>query len=280
MSAAKIIQFPRRVVAVLLVSGVLFAGTGVGAHGGPEMAESGSAFDEKSALAFSQAAIGRELGEYSFRNRQGESVSLSSFGGKPLLVSLIYTSCYHVCPLLTRHLARAVDVAREALGENSFTVLTIGFDSAVDSPERMRVFASGQGIQDPQWHFLSADADTIEHLVRDVGFIYFSSPKGFDHLAQTTVIDGAGRVYRQVYGNEPEVPHVVEPLKQLVFGSPVAATEPGDWIDRVRLFCTVYDPATGRYRFDKSLFVGIFVGILSLGAVAIFLVHGWRQGRA
>ncbi len=258
----------------------MLASASVSGHGGPTMSVAGSDFNEKSALTFSQAAIGRKLGEYSFRNRQGEPVSFSSFHGKPLLISLIYTSCYHVCPLLTRHLAHAVEVAREALGEDSFTVLTIGFDSVVDNPERMRIFANGQGIRDPQWHFLSADADTIKHLVRDVGFIYFSSPKGFDHLAQTTVIDGAGRVYRQVYGNEPEVPHVVEPLKQLVFGRPVAATELGDWISRVRLFCTVYDPATGRYHFDKSLFVGIFAGILSLGAVAVFLVHGWRQRKA
>ena len=41
----------------------------------------------------------------------------------------------------------------------------------------------------PDWEFLSADHATIDGLAADLGFVYVPSPKGFDHLAQTTVID-------------------------------------------------------------------------------------------
>ena len=44
-------------------------------------------------------------------------------------------------------------------------------------------------------------------------------PRGFDHLAQTTVIDAHGRIYRQVYGDAFAVPALVEPLKDLALGS-------------------------------------------------------------
>jgi hypothetical protein len=37
------------------------------------------------------------------------------------------------------------------------------------------------------------------------------------------------------------------------------------------LFCTVFDPATGRYRFDNSLFVQIAVGASMILAILIYL---------
>ena len=58
-----------------------------------------------------------------------------------MVLSLIYTSCYHICPTVTTNLARIVNIAREALGEDSFSVLTIGFDTPVDTPDRMREFS-------------------------------------------------------------------------------------------------------------------------------------------
>ena len=57
----------------------------------------------------------------------GSMVSLAEFAGRPVLISLIFTSCHHVCPTTTRRLAEAVDNARAVLGDDSFAVLTIGF---------------------------------------------------------------------------------------------------------------------------------------------------------
>ena len=34
------------------------------------------------------------------------------FNGKPLVLSLLYTSCYHICPMTTRHLSKVVEKAR------------------------------------------------------------------------------------------------------------------------------------------------------------------------
>ncbi len=235
-------------------------------------------FDEKAALAISQAAIGRAIGNYSLIDSSGKTVRLQDLRGRPILISLIYTSCYHTCPLLTKRLAQTVEIAREALGNDSFAVLTIGFDSAVDTPERMRTYARERGINISEWFFLSADPATINALTRELGFVFFESPKGFDHLAQITLIDAQGRVYAQIYGDNFPTPALVEPLKQLVFGTPAQARTLSGWINGVRLFCTIYDPSSGRYRFDYSLFIAIGIGLVSLGAVAVFLVRAWRQG--
>ncbi|HQR53679.1 MAG TPA: SCO family protein, partial [Burkholderiales bacterium] len=80
----------------------------------------GSPLDERKALAFSQSVIGKPIGDYSFTDRDGQSVRFSRYRGKPLLVSFIYTGCFQVCPTTTKFLAKAVAAAKDALGEASF----------------------------------------------------------------------------------------------------------------------------------------------------------------
>ena len=246
-------------------------------HPTSRASDSDVGYDRDRALTVSQAAIGRQLGSYRLKDTSGELFSLSQLRGKPLVLSLIFTSCHHTCPMLTGQLDRSAEVAREALGENSFSMVTIGFDTVADTPERMRLFAAERGISRPDWHFLSADEDTIRALTEDLGFIYFPSPAGFDHLAQTTVLDAEGIVYRQVYGQAFPTPALVEPLKELVFQIPADSSLLEHWLNDVRLFCTIYDPASGRYRFDYSIIVSFAVGLFCLTAVAVFVLRSWRD---
>lgn len=236
-------------------------------------------YDRDEAFAASQAAIGRTLADYTLRDVDGQPFPLEQFEGKPLVVSMIYTSCHHVCPLITKSLAHTIKIAQDALGEDSFAVVTIGFDWAVDTPDRMRVYATQQGVTLPGWHFLAGDAATIDTLSNNVGFRYFPSAKGYDHLSQTTIVDAGGRIYRQVYGQDVEALAIVEPLKELVFDTPRDAGLVEHWVDKFKLFCTVYDPNSGRYRFDYSIVMTIFVSVLSLGAIAVFIVTEWKRAR-
>ncbi len=241
---------------------------------------SAPALDEATALARSQAAIGRKLADFRFTDQSGRELRLEQFRGKPLVLSLIYTSCHHTCPTLTTQLARAVDIAREALGDASFSVLTVGFDAQNDNPYRMRVFAKERGIRAPDWVFASADAETLRGFTDQLGFTYVRSPRGFDHLAQTTIVDADGVIFHQVYGETIDAPRFVEPMKQLLWGTQAKATTLSGWITGVRLICTVYDPTTGRYTFDYSIFVAAVIGALSLGSIVVFLVKNWRQSKS
>jgi len=50
-------------------------------------------------------------------------------------------------------------------------------------------------------------------------------------------------------------------------------------IERVRLVCTFYDPVTGRYALDYSIFIGLAIGAASLGGVAFIIVRSWLRLR-
>jgi protein SCO1/2 len=238
-----------------------------------------SRMDDGEALRISQAAIGRTLGGHAFTAADGTAVTLEQLRGRPVVLSFVYTSCYQVCSGLTLRLRDTVKVAREALGPDSFAVVTVGFDAPNDTPERMRLYARERGATLPGWYFVSADAATIERLAKDAGFTYFASPKGFDHITQTTIIDAAGRVVLQVYGEDFAPPLVVEPLKKLVWGRNLDRSTLEGLVNSVKLFCTIYDPTSGRYRFDYSLIVNILAGGLALGIAAAGILAALRNVR-
>ncbi len=234
---------------------------------------------EKAALALSQSVIGKSVAEHEFTDSEGRRVRWSQFRGKPLVVSFVYTGCYEVCPTTTKFLIKAIASAQQTLGQESFHTLTIGFNLPFDHPVAMKNFARRQGADLPAWSFLSPDAATLEQLLRDFGFSYAQTAKGFDHVIQVSIVDPEGRIYRQLYGDSFDLPLLIGPLKDLVTGVRSEGTSFGDWLERVRLLCTVYDPSAGRYRLNYAVVIEIFVGasVLLLGAAS--LLHEWRRRR-
>lgn len=233
------------------------------------------------AIEISQAALGNTLPSLDFVDSMGQRRNLDEFRGQPVLISLIFTACVHSCQVSTRHLDRIVRIARDALGHDSFAVLTIGFDQPVDGPAQMGSYARRYGVTDPNWHFLSSpDWETVHALTEALGFIYRPSPRGYDHTVKVTLIDREGRVLRHVYGEVFPTPQLVEPLRDIVFNRPLAAAGVlGQFTDRVRLFCTVYDAQGDRYYFDYSLFAGIFIGLITLGGSIAWLMLEVRNKR-
>lgn len=228
-----------------------------------------SEFDYDQALKLSQGAIGNQMGNHAFTNADGQPVTLSDFRGRPLIVSMVFTSCYQICPMTIRHLSKVVEKARDALGDDSFSVAIIGFDASVDTPEAMQYFANKQGISDKHWSLLSIAQEDVEALSEDLGFISFPSSNGFDHIIQATIVDADGEVYRQVYGQAFDTPLLVDPLIELVLGRPQPAqTVFSGLSSKIKLFCTTYDPVRDGYYFDYSLFIGILIG----GSIIVFTV--------
>ncbi|MCP4470950.1 MAG: SCO family protein [Gammaproteobacteria bacterium] len=239
------------------------------------------AFDYDQALAVSQAAIGKIVSDVEFTSADGRRMTLGDLRGKPLVLSMVYTSCYQICPMTTRFLSGVVDKARAALGEDSFAVAVVGFDVEVDNPAAMQYFANKQGISDKGWQVLSASSGALEALAGDIGFQYFPSSNGFDHLIQATVIDAEGRVYRQVYGQVFDTPLLVDPLIELVLGrSPPEQPLLDNLVSRIKLFCTTYDPVRDGYYFDYSLFIGMLIGGSIIVFTTVVVVRELRNGRA
>lgn len=261
--------FVARIAAAALVAGVPLLAA----------AQSGPPSDVRRAFETSQAAIGNPIGDFELRDASGKTVRLSDYRGKPLLVSFIYTGCFQVCPTTTRFLSEAVGVARKALGDGRFKVVSIGFNQPFDDPVAMASFAKQVGISDPDWAFLSPAPKDVEALTRRFGFTYEATSGGFDHLLQVSIVSADGVLYRQVYGENFDMPMLVQPLKELLSGQASQQLTLANVWDKVILYCTVYDPHSGGYRVNYSLFFEIFAGLTTLGAIAWVVLRELRRSR-
>jgi len=237
--------------------------------------------DEKAAFALSQSAVGKQVGDFVLLDRQGRPVELSRYRGKPLLVTFIYTACFQVCPTITRNLQKAVDTTVSVMGADRFNVVSIGFNQPFDSPAALRDFARQYGIHLPNWEFLSPAPAIVGDLTTNFGFSYVATPAGFDHINQVTLVDATGRIVRQVYGEKFTAEELAEPLKLLITGSaiPPEAGTLQEIMERVRILCSIYDPLTGRYRTNYSLYFQ-FAGFLTFVGFMIYLsINFWRNRR-
>jgi len=236
--------------------------------------------DQASTLRSSQAVIGRQVSDFTLLDREGRPIRLSSYRGKPLLVSFIYTGCFQVCPLTTRALQKAVEAGRDIFGTSQYNVISIGFNQPFDTPQALKAFALQHRIDQPNWEFLSPHASIIEPLGREFGFSFVATPAGFDHVLQVTLLDAEGRIYRQIYGDELNADSLGEPLKQLMRNAPIAEQlKLDDLIERVRILCTVYDPKTGKYRVKYDLLIEVAGGATFALAMFWFFAGEWWARR-
>ena len=230
----------------------------------------GAALDQTSALRTSQAVIGTVPPDYTLLDRQGRPVRLSSYRGKPLLVSFMYTGCFQVCPTNTRSLHEAVQELQKIVGLDQFNVVSIGFNQPFDSPQALRSFSAQHAISAANWEFLSPHASIVEPLTRAFGFSHVATPAGIDHVLGVTLLDARGQIYSQVYGERFSADKLGEPVRQLLLGAPLPQTvRLSDLMERVRILCTVYDPQTGAYRYDYGLI------LMLMGGLTFFLFMIW-----
>jgi len=236
--------------------------------------------DRAEAIRISQAVIGQQPANYTLLDRHGKPVRLSDYRGKPLLVSFIYTGCFQVCPTTTRMLHEAVQDLGRLVGYDKFNVVSIGFNQPFDAPEAMRAFAAQNGINAPNWEFLSPHRSIVEPLTRDFGFSYVANAAGFDHVLSVTLLDGEGRIYSQIYGDSLTPNQLGEPMRELMRGAPLPPTlNLDDLIERVKILCTVYDPKTGQYRYDYGLFMELAGGAIFFFFMFGYLGREWLQQR-
>lgn len=251
---------------------------GIAAFGLP--APAAEKLDAEIAFEESQAAIGNPTSAHVLRDHRGRDLGLAEFRGKPLVVSLIYTSCATVCPIVTDHLRDSVFEARRVLGDDSFNVLTFGFDASGDRPGQLAGFAGVHGLRGiAGWSVASADETTTAALLAELGFSFLAAAGGIDHVTQTTILDAEGRVYRQVYGEAFPLPMLLEPLKDLTLGRSTRSLAPADLWDRLTFLCTVYNPLTGAYRFDYGILFGIAIGGFSLLIMGWVVLRLWLERR-
>ncbi len=122
----------------------------------------------------------------------GGTMTLADFRGRPLLITMFYSHCTSICPLLTAQLQRIVS-RLPAAEQHSLQVLMVSFDTDRDTPEALTEFRSLHHIDDPHWIVARASASDVRALAATLGIRYRDlADGGFNHSAVVSLADRDG----------------------------------------------------------------------------------------
>lgn len=169
---------PRVAVALFLV-GAFALGAIVLAAGGRDSEEGAANTFEGSTLP-----EGLRAPDFKLRNQDGETVSMRSLRGRPVVVTFLYTTCQDSCPIQ----AQTVRGALDELGHD-VPALAIAVDPPRDTPERARAFLSKQRATGRIDFVLGSRAE-LQPLWRDFAIRPQSVTE--EHQARFTLVDPRG----------------------------------------------------------------------------------------
>jgi protein SCO1 len=160
---------------------------------------------------------GDMLPDYQFTNELGEPVRLSQFQGHVVVLTFFFTSCPYpdFCPRMTSNFARAAEELRH-INNAAFAwqLLSISFDPASDTPQRLRSYALGVPYDPRHWSFLTGDERQISRLAAQMGEIYRREGTTISHNLHTIVVDPRGRIRNILPGNQWTPEQLVEAMLQ------------------------------------------------------------------
>ncbi|HYF52358.1 MAG TPA: SCO family protein, partial [Planctomycetota bacterium] len=215
--------------------------------------------------------------DLTFRDETGREAKLAEyFDGKPVLLTLNYSSCPMLCNLQLNGLVDALIGVPLSAGKD-FRIVTVSLDpketlEKSNKSKRKYLLQYGREGAEQGWHFLTGEEKNIRALADSVGFGYrwLEERQEYLHSAAFIFITPDGRVSRYLYGVKFDSGTVKLALLETGEG------KVGSIMDQMILFCFKYDPQTGKYSLAA---VRILQGGAALTVLALFCVLGvyWRR---
>jgi cytochrome oxidase Cu insertion factor (SCO1/SenC/PrrC family) len=199
-----------RAAAAALAAALLLAAPGAaheGAGEAPPAREEAPRYEPPAPGSYELPPFGR-VAERELLGPDGAPAPLLALGpGEAALVAFVYLHCPDACPLATavfqrldRTLAERPEIAARV------TLVTVSFDPARDTPERMAALRRSLAPR-ARWRFLTASslaaidpvlADFGQDAVRVTGGS--GAPEVATHVLKVFLVDGEGRI-RNVYSS-------------------------------------------------------------------------------
>ena len=153
-------------------------------------------------------------------NQDGETIHLSDYQGKALLITFIYTRCPlpDFCPRMTEHFLELEGRLREdpELYERTH-LLTISFDPEVDTPAKLRTYALARIREDAleHWEFATGDHENVRELASFLQLSYTEADGEIVHNLRTAAIAPDGTLFELYTGNSWSPDNVLDALASM-----------------------------------------------------------------
>ncbi len=130
--------------------------------------------------------------QVSLEDQSGEISGLDRYRGKPVLVTMFYTSCPHVCPMLIS----TIQFTESELSEQELAdlrELTISIDPERDTPEKLLELMERHNVDDTRWSMVRSDPGDLRTIAGVFGVRYKKLSDGeFNHTTRVVLLDRDG----------------------------------------------------------------------------------------
>ena len=134
----------------------------------------------------------------------GQTVTLASLRGQPVVVAMFFASCEYTCPVLVNDLQRLRAALPAAVREQTRFVL-VSFDVARDTPAVLAAYRAKTSL-DAGWTLLRGGATDVQDLAMLLGVNYKQDARGqFAHSNLFTVLNPDGEIAHRHPGLQGDI---------------------------------------------------------------------------
>lgn len=127
-------------------------------------------------------------------DQQGRNFDWRARRGKPQLVSMFYTSCQYICPLIVDS-GKGVEKALTPGQRARLGILLISMDPARDTPAALATVAGKRKLDPARWTLARPAADNVRPIAGVLGIRYRALADGeFNHTSALILLDADGRI--------------------------------------------------------------------------------------
>jgi protein SCO1/2 len=128
----------------------------------------------------------------SLEDQSGEITSLGLYQGSPVLITMFYASCPHVCPMLISTI-KLLESSLSIEGRAKLRVLTISIDPDGDTPDVLLETMTRHAVDDSRWVMTRPTNKDLRTIAAVLGIKYKKLPDGqFNHTTRIILLDETG----------------------------------------------------------------------------------------
>jgi protein SCO1 len=152
-------------------------------------------------------------------DQNGNTVSLESLKGKPMVVDFIYTTCPGPCLMETAKFANVALRLGNDLG-SKVTLVSITVDPEHDGPKQLLAYSRQQGADEKGWYFLTGGPADVDKALAGFKLSRQIEPDGsVGHLIAMMLVGPDGRVVRDYNGEAVRAQDIVDDVRKTLKNS-------------------------------------------------------------
>ncbi|WP_256646750.1 SCO family protein [Thermomonas paludicola] len=150
---------------------------------------------------------------------QGQTRDWRTLRGKPRLMSMFYTSCQYICPLIVES-GKAIERQLSPAQQQRLGIVLISMDPARDNPAALKKVMDRRKLDASRWTLATPPADDVRAVASVLSIRYRQlADGGFNHSSALILIDADGRILARTekIGSQPD-PDFVAAVRKAVGG--------------------------------------------------------------